>query len=227
MDRLGVYIHIPFCARKCPYCDFYSTRYNKETVSLYVDSLIRNFRAFSLENGKKKIVSVYFGGGTPILLADEIADILGQVKLVKNAEVTVEANPCVSDEKRLSTLISSGVNRISFGVQSMNEDELVFLGRRHTAGQAAKAIELAYRAGFRNISADLMLGLENQTEENCRILPHPKFELYRDRAGAYRFRLKARNGKIVGISESYATKTGAQNGIESVKINAAQAETEG
>jgi uncharacterized protein YegP (UPF0339 family) len=69
--------------------------------------------------------------------------------------------------------------------------------------------------------------VENQTEEGCRILPHPKFELYRDRAGEYRFRLKARNGKIVGISESYATKTGALNGIESVKTNAAQAETEG
>ena len=69
-------------------------------------------------------------------------------------------------------------------------------------------------------------GVENQTEENCRRLAHPKFELYRDRAGAYRFRLKARNGKIVGISESYATKNGAQNGIESVKINAAEAETE-
>jgi len=156
----GLYIHIPFCLSKCPYCDFYSERYSKTLAEEYKKAVIRNLAFYN-----ETYDTVYFGGGTPILLADEIADILGQVKLGENAEITVEANPCVSDDKRLSTLISSGVNRISFGVQSMNEDELGFLGRRHTAGQAAKAIELAYKAGFRNISADLMLGLENQTEE--------------------------------------------------------------
>lgn len=160
---IGLYIHIPFCLSKCPYCDFYSERYSKALAEEYKKAVIRNLAFYN-----ETYDTVYFGGGTPILLADEIADILGQVKLAENAEITVEANPCVSDEGRLTALIEAGVNRISFGVQSMNEDELKFLGRKHTAGQAAKAIELAHSVGFRNISADLMLGLEHQNENKIK-----------------------------------------------------------
>ena len=171
MDRLGVYIHIPFCARKCPYCDFYSTKYNKETVSLYVDSIIRNFRAFSLENGKKEIVSVYFGGGTPILLSPSqfyllLSSLSECFSFSEDIEITTEANPSMSDKNRFSEYRKTGLNRISFGVQSFNETELKSLQRTHTAEGAIRAIENAYSAGFDNISADIMLGIPHQTKES-------------------------------------------------------------
>lgn len=159
----GLYIHIPFCLTKCPYCDFYSERYSKSLAKEYKEAVIRNLRHYN-----EAYDTVYFGGGTPVLLADEIAEILENVRYTENAEITVEANPCVSDENRLKTLIDGGVNRISFGVQSMDSGELQFLGRKHTPVQAIKAIETAHKAGFRNISADLMLGLPEQGKDSIK-----------------------------------------------------------
>ncbi len=156
----GLYIHVPFCLSKCPYCDFYSEGYDETLAEQYTMAVIRNLKHYN-----ETYDTVYFGGGTPVLLADKIPEIMKNVRLAENAEVTVEANPCVTDEKRLYELLSGGVNRISFGVQSLDEKELEFLGRRHNAEQAKAAISLAYKAGFRNISADLMLGLPEQTEE--------------------------------------------------------------
>ncbi len=157
----GLYIHIPFCLTKCPYCDFYSERYSKSLASEYENAVIRNLSYYD-----ETYDTVYFGGGTPVLLSEEIARIMKHISVSDNAEITVEANPCVSDKKRLSTLFESGVNRISFGVQSMNEVELKFLGRRHSAQQAEAAIRLASEIGFENISADLMLGLPKQNEND-------------------------------------------------------------
>ena len=171
MDRLGVYIHIPFCARKCPYCDFYSTKYDKETVSSYIDALIRNFKAFKEENGKKEIVSVYFGGGTPILLSPSQFDVILSslfecFSFSDDIEITAEANPSMSDKNKLSLYRKTGINRISFGVQSFNDNELKALKRTHTAEGAIRAIENAYISGFENISADIMLGIPYQTKES-------------------------------------------------------------
>ncbi|MBO5265821.1 MAG: radical SAM family heme chaperone HemW [Ruminiclostridium sp.] len=157
----GLYIHIPFCASKCPYCDFYSERYSKKLAEEYKNAVIRN-----LSHYNETYDTVYFGGGTPILLWEEIGGILSNVRLCENAEITVEANPCVTDEKRLERLLEGGVNRISFGVQSLNDNELLFLGRKHTAEQAVRVVNLAYKTGFRNISADLMLGLPNQDKSS-------------------------------------------------------------
>lgn len=157
----GLYIHIPFCLTKCPYCDFYSERYSKSLAGDYENAVIRNLSCYD-----EAYDTVYFGGGTPVLLSEEIARIMKHIPVSDNAEITVEANPCVSDKKRLSALIESGVNRISFGVQSMNEEELKFLGRRHSAQQAETAIRLASEIGFKNISADLMLGLPKQNEND-------------------------------------------------------------
>lgn len=153
----GLYIHIPFCLSKCPYCDFYSERYSRSLAKEYAAAVKRN-----LEFYDDIYDTVYFGGGTPVLLAEEIGGILEKVRISENAEITVEANPCVTDKKRLEALLDGGVNRVSFGVQSLDENELRFLGRRHSAGQAVEAIELAYKSGFENISADLMLGLPVQ-----------------------------------------------------------------
>lgn len=164
MSNIGLYIHVPFCLSKCPYCDFYSVGYTPERAEEYKGAVIRNLRHYDDEHGFS-FDTVYFGGGTPILMHEHIGEILGNIRLTDNAEITIEANPCVSNEKALNNLISCGVNRISFGVQSLSDKELSFLGRRHTTKEAIAAIERAYSAGFRNISADLMLGLSGQTRE--------------------------------------------------------------
>lgn len=164
---IGVYIHVPFCVGKCPYCDFYSVRYNPADVNDYVDAIIRNLRHFFEENGRVSAKSVYFGGGTPLLLSPSmIYRILSAVETFfeaeQNAEITAEANPTLSSRERLSEYRAAGLDRISFGVQSFNDDELKTLGRIHTADGARKAVENAYAAGFDNISADIMLGIIGQ-----------------------------------------------------------------
>lgn len=146
------------CLSKCPYCDFYSVVYEKEKARAYKDAVIRNLAAFDEEYD-----SVYFGGGTPVLLYDEIAEILKNCSFTPDAEITVEANPCCTDENILLKLRNAGVNRISFGVQSLCDDELHRLGRRHNARQATDIIKTAHDCGFDNISADLMLGTPSQT----------------------------------------------------------------
>jgi len=160
-NKIGLYIHVPFCLSKCPYCDFYSEKYSRTLAEQYKQAVLRNLEYYGGD-----FDTVYFGGGTPILLADEISEILGKIQRTDDAEVTVEANPCVCDKQRLARLFESGVNRLSIGVQSMQERELAFLGRRHSVQQAEKAIVCAYNTGFRNISVDLMLGLEDQTKES-------------------------------------------------------------
>ncbi len=158
---IGLYVHIPFCLTKCPYCDFYSERYSKSLAESYKKAVIRNIKHYN-----ESYDTVYFGGGTPILMAEEIGDIIAAANVSEKAEITVEANPCISDKKHLEALLKAGVNRISFGVQSMNDNELRFLGRHHTAEQAKGAVSLAHSLGFKNISADLMMGLPNQTMED-------------------------------------------------------------
>lgn len=161
MNKRGLYIHVPFCLSKCPYCDFYSERYSRTLAESYKNAVLRNLSFYD-----DCFDTVYFGGGTPILLSSEICEILDNVHHVDNAEITVEANPNLCSEQRLVELLKSGVNRISIGIQSFNDNELAFLGRRHTAEQAIKAVNCSYLAGFRNISIDLMLGLEGQTKES-------------------------------------------------------------
>ena len=160
-NKIGLYIHVPFCLSKCPYCDFYSERYSRTLAERYKQAVVRNIDYYG-----GYFDTVYFGGGTPILLAEEISEILGKIKRTDDAEITVEANPCACDRQRLELLFESGVNRLSIGVQSLNERELAFLGRRHSPQQAEKAISCSHSIGFRNISADLMLGLEGQTKES-------------------------------------------------------------
>lgn len=162
----GLYIHTPFCLSKCPYCDFYSVKYEQEAAREYKNAVIRNLRYYCGLYKNIKFDTVYFGGGTPILLWREIIEILEQADIDENAEITVEANPCCSDMENLSALRSGGVNRISFGAQSLDDSILKGLGRRHSAVTAVNAIEAASKYGFDNISADLMLGVEGQCEKD-------------------------------------------------------------
>ena len=163
MDTLGIYIHIPFCGKKCGYCNFYSVGYSKEKIRLYVNAVRRNIKYYSDKN--KVTDTVYFGGGTPSLLSTEqISDILNDIKnnfvLSENAEITLEANPSMM--KNIGDIKSAGVNRLSIGVQSMVDEELEFLGRLHNAEKAEQAVYDAYNAGFENISCDLMTAIPKQ-----------------------------------------------------------------
>lgn len=157
----GLYIHVPFCLSKCPYCDFYSIKYDKETADSYANAVIRNIQHYG-----GGFDTVYFGGGTPFLLWEKICEILGFADITEDAEITVEANPCTVDAKSLNALRKAGVNRISFGVQSLNDNELRALGRRHDASTAVNAVKIAKGQGFDNISADIMLGTPGQTRES-------------------------------------------------------------
>ncbi len=169
MSSLGIYIHVPFCAKKCAYCDFYSENYRKNTASQYVEAVIRNLKAYS---DKSRLTdTVYFGGGTPSLLSPEqIKIILDTVEnnfvLSEKPEITLETNPNTVNFNKLSEFRHAGINRLSIGVQSMIDDELKFLGRTHSADRAEKAVIDAYRAGFENISCDVMIALQNQSADS-------------------------------------------------------------
>lgn len=165
---IGLYIHIPFCRRKCPYCDFYSVGFNPsrtpefcgDLAEKYADAVIRNIRYYDEEYD-----TVYFGGGTPILLAKQIPRILAEVRRTASAEVTVECNPLEMSGETLKILRGCGVNRLSVGIQSAVDGELAALGRTHTYEQARHAILTANKIGFSDISADIMIGTPGQTAE--------------------------------------------------------------
>ena len=164
----GLYLHIPFCAKKCPYCDFYSVSYHKETVQRYVDALIRNLCMYA--DSDVHVDSVYFGGGTPSLLtAVQIGAILEvcakAFSLEAAAEITLEYNPSRKGAAYLQALHEAGVNRLSVGTQSFSDEQLQLLGRTHTAEDNRRTVLAAADAGFDNISCDLMLAVPDQTEE--------------------------------------------------------------
>ncbi|MDE7362208.1 MAG: radical SAM family heme chaperone HemW [Oscillospiraceae bacterium] len=153
----GLYIHVPFCRKKCPYCDFYSVGFREDLAEKYADAVIRNLRYYD-----ERYDTVYFGGGTPILLARHIPRILAECNYTKSAEITVECNPCEMDRETLGLLFDSGVNRVSVGMQSAVNSELRALGRTHTLEQTRQAVLTACEVGFCDISVDLILGLPGQ-----------------------------------------------------------------
>ncbi len=167
---IGLYIHTPFCQVKCPYCDFYSLpSQGEEFYDAYVEALEKQLSCFFGGTAARRIDSVYFGGGTPNLLGEKrIGRILEQVSpyLENDTEITLEANPGENLESFFQGIHKSGVNRISLGLQSACAEELKQLGRRHTAMQAAQAVEAARKAGISNISLDLMLAIPRQTQDS-------------------------------------------------------------
>ena len=172
----GVYVHTPFCLQKCLYCDFPSYAGLPEEVrQRYVDALCREIEVRSLQRELPvaENATVYFGGGTPTVLAvEQIAKVVASLKEYgwwnNPAEATIEANPGTVNAETLKALREIGFDRISLGVQSLQDNELRALGRIHTAEQALYAIEEAKQAGFRRINADLMSGIPCQTVESFR-----------------------------------------------------------
>ena len=167
----GIYIHIPFCVHKCIYCDFLSAPAGDAVKYAYTKALINEIRNTADGQVKDKITSIFFGGGTPSVLPDGcIADILAAVRDcfddLDDAEITMECNPGTVNESRLSEYRKAGVNRLSFGLQSADNNELKMLGRIHTFEQFMESFRLARAAGFNNINVDLMSAIPGQTEKS-------------------------------------------------------------
>ena len=170
---LSLYVHIPWCVKKCPYCDFNSHAQNGALpVDAYIDALNADIDAdlarFGDALANREIVSVFFGGGTPSLFApDEIARILDhaskRVAFRNGVEITMETNPGTVEHGRFDEYLKAGVNRLSFGVQSFDDDKLLRLGRIHSAIEAERAIRTAQHAGYDNINLDLMYALPGQS----------------------------------------------------------------
>ena len=172
MENLGIYVHIPFCIRKCPYCDFYSqSHWDAAEKSRLVRALCREIDilgAHYRRQEKRKLTSIYFGGGTPTLLdAEEFSDIMGHIgaffKITTRTEISMECNPASADVKKLKAYKKSGLNRLSIGVQSFDPAVLRILGRVHSPEEAAASVDKARKAGIRNISLDLMFGIPGQS----------------------------------------------------------------
>ncbi len=164
----ALYLHIPFCRSKCPYCDFYSQVADQAQLNGYVDLLLRHL-AWLRDNQvfASPLGTVFFGGGTPSLLTPgQVAAILDQLQrtvgLTGDAEISLEANPGTVDLARLRGYRQAGVNRLSFGVQSLQAGALQLLGRGHSTREAVQAVAWARQAGFSNIGCDLMFGLPGQ-----------------------------------------------------------------
>lgn len=164
---IGIYVHLPFCLRKCPYCAFFSESNAQNKMEAYVKRVVEEAKKYP----PQEVETIYFGGGTPTLLP---ADLL--VFLLKSllehfpckGEITIESNPATVSRAFLKELRDAGFNRVSIGVQSLIDDELLFLGRMHTAQDAINSIKDAKAAGFLNVSADIMFGLPNQTCDNVK-----------------------------------------------------------
>lgn len=169
-ETLSLYIHIPFCKSKCPYCDFYSNTASESEYDKYTEILISKVKYWSKKTNKY-ISTIYFGGGTPSVFgADRLCNILTTIKknflLCDSAEITVEINPDTGKEIDFKKMFECGFNRISIGLQSAVDKEIRILGRIHTPNDAKVTVQRAKRAGFENISLDLMMGIPYQTCES-------------------------------------------------------------
>lgn len=163
MNKCGLYIHIPFCKNKCPYCDFYSVKYDCKSAEIYTDLIIKEMQKYSGE-----FDTVYFGGGTPSIIEPElIGKILKSAKkqfdIDSSSEITIECNPSKDLSEAFKLYKSYGINRISLGMQSAVDKERFALGRVAGKAQVEKAINNARNAGIENISLDLMIGTPKQT----------------------------------------------------------------
>ncbi len=187
----GLYIHVPFCRSKCRYCDFYSVRPEDGAAELYISAVLKAAEPYRDE----KIDTVYFGGGNPPLLGAKnlcrLLDGLCKIfQLEADGEITLEANPEDVAPEAAKALYDGGFNRISIGIQSLDDTVLQKLGRRHGAGQAITAISTAFGAGFRHISADLMLSLPDSTPEKDRETAKALCGLPLDHISAYMLKVE-------------------------------------
>ena len=186
---LELYVHIPFCVRKCQYCDFLSGPSDEETKERYIEALLQEIHAVE-HTEDYEIVSVFIGGGTPSALkAEAIASVMRTLQekffFCEDAEVTIEANPGTVDLEKLTIYRNVGINRLSLGLQSTDAEELKLLGRIHSYEEFLKSYEWAREAGFSNINIDLMFAIPGQTGEAWRQHLYQVAELNPEHISAY------------------------------------------
>ena len=161
--EIGVYVHIPFCKQKCYYCDFISYCQKDSIIEEYVNAVKKEIR---LQNIQAPITTVYIGGGTPSYIeSDYIREIIGEIKkknIIEKPEITIEVNPGTVTIDKLRIYRSCGINRLSIGLQTTNDELLKQIGRIHNYEQFLETYKMARKVGFKNINIDLMLGLPNQ-----------------------------------------------------------------
>ena len=168
---LGLYIHIPFCIKKCKYCDFNSFKLNIEEKKKYINALEKEMKLYKDKVKNMEIDSIFVGGGTPsVLNEEEIRTLFKKIKenfkIKDNAEITMECNPGTINEKKLIAMKESGVNRLSLGLQAVQNHHLKYIGRIHTYEEFEENYLEAKRVGFNNINIDLMYALPNQSEDD-------------------------------------------------------------
>lgn len=173
MKELGIYIHIPFCVKKCNYCDFLSFSSDRAARDFYVETLLEEIRLEAQRYGKYQVQTVFFGGGTPSLLTvSQMERILACLResfsFAVNAEITMEVNPGTVTQESLAGYRAAGVNRLSIGLQSAKDEEMRALGRIHTYAMFLEAYGWAAAAGFHNINVDVMSALPGQSVESYR-----------------------------------------------------------
>lgn len=172
--RASIYVHFPYCLEKCPYCDFVSYKVERPAIDHkgYTDAIVHELQARAVSGSNRTIQSIFFGGGTPSLWEpSELGRVIATIKelftIGPDLEITVECNPTSLDEARARSLFDAGVNRISIGTQSLDNDELRYLGRMHNAEGATQAIRDAQRTPIRRISTDMIFGLPEQSPEKA------------------------------------------------------------
>ena len=168
MNKLGIYVHIPFCRKKCNYCDFISFPCKEHLIDNYFSALEKEIDSFNIEN--KEIFTIYIGGGTPSFCDSKyIVRLMSLLKykfsIKEDAEITIEVNPGTVSEEKLLDYKKAGINRLSIGLQSTNNRLLKLIGRIHTYEAFLETFEYAKKVGFENINVDLMLALPTQTKE--------------------------------------------------------------
>lgn len=214
---IALYVHVPFCLKKCSYCDFVSYPYHPSRVDLYLKALRVEAEIYSslLPEQQKELTSVFVGGGTPTCLSDGdllalLVDVVGRHFTVPDGiEITVEANPGTLDEEKLSALRAAGVNRLSLGVQACQDRLLAVLGRCHSFNQALESVKLARRAGFENLNVDLIFGIPGQSLADWSRCLDEILTLEPDHVSAYSLQLEegtplhraVENGEIEPCSE--------------------------
>lgn len=190
MKNLELYIHIPFCVKKCAYCDFLSGPANEETRENYVNLLCEEIRLAKNRAKDYEVSTIFFGGGTPsILTGEQLCKIMRAVtssfSLKAEAEITLEMNPGTVTEEKLLAYKKVGINRLSIGLQSVHNDELKMLGRIHTYEEFLETYRLARRAGFKNINVDLISAIPGQTVESWEKTLKTILELEPEHISAY------------------------------------------
>lgn len=168
LKKIDLYIHIPFCKNMCPYCPYNRIAYNKELVQPYLNGILNEIDFYHKKFGKIEIPSIYIGGGTPTNLIDELQIIINSLseKFFVSGDICIETSPADLDEEIIKKLKKMGVDSISIGVQSFNDEYLKILGRKYDSKQAEKAVGLAISAGFKSVNIDLMFVLPNQDSKN-------------------------------------------------------------